>query len=351
MTIAIAHGRTLGAGADLFVACDRRIALTGSSFSFPGPGFGLVLGTARLAQRIGRDAARALLVAGRSIDADEALARELATERCEKADLPVLLSSIGREAAGRSGNRRTPPPGDVDGPARYRSRQPGSICKPTGTEAPDRRLPEGLGERSLSLVDGRSVLLQALVKCGACFFGVVPCGAFRRLRRAGQNGLGDGGVFTPGRSADLGVRERRAHAALEMGPKRRDRFGDREISGQRYTLWWKATSASIQSWTGASEASARAGREALPQRVGSKGGLSLSRCARRRGGMPARQWPRATDTDRAFGSGRLAQPTGPPAVYDHQALPFQQLKRVAYRLARNAKPLRDFLLGKPFPRR
>ncbi len=39
VTIAIAHGRTLGAGADLFVACDRRIALTGSSFSFPGPGY------------------------------------------------------------------------------------------------------------------------------------------------------------------------------------------------------------------------------------------------------------------------------------------------------------------------
>src|SRR6476620_1968202 len=78
----------------------------------------------------------------------------------------------------------------------------------------------------------RGFLLQALVKCGASFFGVMPCGAFRRLWRAGQNGLGDGGVFTPDGSADLEVRERRAHAALEVRPQLRNRFGDREIPGQ-----------------------------------------------------------------------------------------------------------------------
>jgi len=71
-TIAIAAGRTVGAGADLFAACGRRIALEGASFRFPGADFGVVLGIARLTARIG---ARALgwVEAGREIGADEAL--------------------------------------------------------------------------------------------------------------------------------------------------------------------------------------------------------------------------------------------------------------------------------------
>ncbi len=78
-TLAIGSGRTFGAGADLFAACDHRVALEGASFSFPGPAFGLALGTARLAARIGGTAARALLLAGREVTAAEALALGLAT--------------------------------------------------------------------------------------------------------------------------------------------------------------------------------------------------------------------------------------------------------------------------------
>lgn len=71
-TIAIAAGRTVGAGADLFAACGRRIAIEGATFRFPGADFGVVLGIARLTARIG---ARALewVEAGREIGADEAL--------------------------------------------------------------------------------------------------------------------------------------------------------------------------------------------------------------------------------------------------------------------------------------
>jgi enoyl-CoA hydratase/carnithine racemase len=78
-TLAIGSGRTFGAGADLFAACDHRVALEGASFSFPGPAFGLALGTARLAARIGGTAARSLLLAGREVKAAEALALGLAT--------------------------------------------------------------------------------------------------------------------------------------------------------------------------------------------------------------------------------------------------------------------------------
>ena len=78
-TVAVASGRTLGAGADLFAACDRRIALTGASFAFPGPGFGLVLGTGRLAALLGRDAARHVLLSGAELPAEAALEAGLAT--------------------------------------------------------------------------------------------------------------------------------------------------------------------------------------------------------------------------------------------------------------------------------
>ncbi|MEQ9556941.1 MAG: enoyl-CoA hydratase/isomerase family protein, partial [Rhodospirillales bacterium] len=37
-TLALAHGRVFGAGADLFCACSRRIAAPGTSFRMPGLG-------------------------------------------------------------------------------------------------------------------------------------------------------------------------------------------------------------------------------------------------------------------------------------------------------------------------
>ena len=60
-TLAFAHGRNFGAGADLFAVCGTRIASPEASFRMPGLRFGLQLGTRRLAQRIGGEAARMLL--------------------------------------------------------------------------------------------------------------------------------------------------------------------------------------------------------------------------------------------------------------------------------------------------
>lgn len=79
-TIARVHGRAAGAGADLLTACIQR-ELTGDAIvSFPGAsGFGLVLGTRRLAGRVGEATAREWVTSGRSITAAEALAAGLAT--------------------------------------------------------------------------------------------------------------------------------------------------------------------------------------------------------------------------------------------------------------------------------
>lgn len=91
VTMAVATGRTYGAGADLFAACDRRIAVKGARFAFPGSAFGLMLGIERLAARIGQSAARALLLDGGDIGAEEAVTLGLATALVPAHDVGALV--------------------------------------------------------------------------------------------------------------------------------------------------------------------------------------------------------------------------------------------------------------------
>lgn len=116
-TACIAQGRVFGAGADLFAACDHRIALPGASFAFPGPGFGLVLGTARLAGLVGDGAARRLLLAGAAVPAAEALRIGLATG---EADALPELTRLDAEtvAALHARTRRADDAGDLAALAR-----------------------------------------------------------------------------------------------------------------------------------------------------------------------------------------------------------------------------------------
>jgi enoyl-CoA hydratase/carnithine racemase len=99
-TLALAGGRVFGAGADLFAVCDHRVALAGASFAFPGPAFGLVLGTGRLAGLVGDGVARRVLLAGATIEADAALAMGLATQVVE-ADGVATAIDAARGAAMR----------------------------------------------------------------------------------------------------------------------------------------------------------------------------------------------------------------------------------------------------------
>jgi enoyl-CoA hydratase len=100
-TVAVAQGRTWGAGADLFSACDVRLATADASFRFPGVGFGLVLGTRRLAVRVGRDEARRLTCDGASLDAAGALRCGLATAPAD-AGIDSLAAHCGIPAADRT---------------------------------------------------------------------------------------------------------------------------------------------------------------------------------------------------------------------------------------------------------
>ena len=86
-TIALAQGRTWGAGADLFAACEVRLATPQASFRVPGARFGIVLGTRRLAERVGSDTARHWLLDSVHIDAEAARAAQLATGLVDAAHL------------------------------------------------------------------------------------------------------------------------------------------------------------------------------------------------------------------------------------------------------------------------
>ncbi len=100
-TLAVAQGRVFGAGADLFAVCDHRLAMAGASFAFPGPAFGLVLGTGRLAGLIGNGAARRLLLAGAPVAAAAAVALGLASAELSDDAAAEAAIVTAAEAAAR----------------------------------------------------------------------------------------------------------------------------------------------------------------------------------------------------------------------------------------------------------
>jgi enoyl-CoA hydratase len=73
--VAAINGPAIGAGMQLAVACDVRVAAPGARLAIPGGRLGIHLSARnvwRLAQLVGQAAARDFLLAGRTVDADEA---------------------------------------------------------------------------------------------------------------------------------------------------------------------------------------------------------------------------------------------------------------------------------------
>ncbi len=87
-TLALAHGRSFGAGADLFAACSSRVAAPGLTLRMPGWRFGIALGTRRLVHRIGAGLAQSMLVEARTVAADAAVSMGLATDVVAEAQWP-----------------------------------------------------------------------------------------------------------------------------------------------------------------------------------------------------------------------------------------------------------------------
>jgi enoyl-CoA hydratase/carnithine racemase len=93
-TVALASGRAMGAGADLFAACEARWIVGSASFAFPGAAFGLVLGTGRLADLVGPERTREWVGSGTVVDADQALAAGLATARKNASEISASLQAL-----------------------------------------------------------------------------------------------------------------------------------------------------------------------------------------------------------------------------------------------------------------
>lgn len=107
-TVACVQGRAWGAAADLVVACDLRLALQDASFRFPGAQFGLVLGTRRLACRVGSDMARQIILEGQTVTSERAAQLGLihhVVERFDFESLPNLVVDPATQAAIHAASR------------------------------------------------------------------------------------------------------------------------------------------------------------------------------------------------------------------------------------------------------
>lgn len=100
-TVAMAQGRAWGAGADLVAACELRQVRDDASFRFPGARFGIVLGSRRLAERVGSDSARRWVLDGAHVTASEAQAAGLVTSVHSADTFDGLLTSVPTQLADR----------------------------------------------------------------------------------------------------------------------------------------------------------------------------------------------------------------------------------------------------------
>ncbi len=95
--IAAIDGYALGGGAELAYAADFRIATPELKIGNPEVGLGIIAAAGaswRLAELVGEPAAKEILLAGRILNADEALAVRLVTELHPAADLPAAANAL-----------------------------------------------------------------------------------------------------------------------------------------------------------------------------------------------------------------------------------------------------------------
>jgi enoyl-CoA hydratase len=99
LTVALAHGRTFGAGVDIVASCRQRYATADTSFRMPGLKFGLVLGTRRFGELVGREQALALQQEAATFDAPRALQMGFLHGVVEQAEWPAVVERTRAEAS------------------------------------------------------------------------------------------------------------------------------------------------------------------------------------------------------------------------------------------------------------
>jgi enoyl-CoA hydratase/carnithine racemase len=101
-TIAAIEGMCLGGGLELSLACDIRIVGPGAVLGLPEATIGLIAGAGgitRLVRAVGRGVAHDLLLTGRRISADEAVAMGIASRRAEAGGAAEAALDLARRLA------------------------------------------------------------------------------------------------------------------------------------------------------------------------------------------------------------------------------------------------------------
>jgi enoyl-CoA hydratase/carnithine racemase len=104
-TVAAVFGFALGGGTELALSCDLVVAADDAVLGLPEVRLGLVPaggGTQLLVRRVGRSAAKDLVLTGRRVDAAEALRLGLADRVVPRAELPAAARALATEIAGNS---------------------------------------------------------------------------------------------------------------------------------------------------------------------------------------------------------------------------------------------------------
>jgi 2-oxoglutaroyl-CoA hydrolase len=100
--IARLHGYAFGVGLELALACDFRIAAEGTQLALPEVRLGMIPGsggTQRLARLVGLGRAKDIIMRGRRVHADEALALGLVTEVVAESELDAAVQRLVDELA------------------------------------------------------------------------------------------------------------------------------------------------------------------------------------------------------------------------------------------------------------
>jgi enoyl-CoA hydratase/carnithine racemase len=103
-TVACVHGACYGAAADLVLACRTRIASGDAKFLMPGMRFGIILGTRRLRDTLGEQAAYQLLDRRTPFTVPQALATGFITESAGAEDWPKVVGRALQNISAFSGS-------------------------------------------------------------------------------------------------------------------------------------------------------------------------------------------------------------------------------------------------------
>jgi enoyl-CoA hydratase/carnithine racemase len=92
LTVALAHGKNFGAGVDLMAVCKHRVVSADATCRMPGPKFGLVLGTRRLANLVGESTAREIQQVAQTLTATQAQSIGLVSTVADVDDWPTVIA-------------------------------------------------------------------------------------------------------------------------------------------------------------------------------------------------------------------------------------------------------------------